>query len=602
MNAEDFLLKAEQALEKTNNRVALKYYLQAARLGNAEGHLRSGLLFLKHVSPQNWLASVWDSLRERSLSTSNEAKHHFIKALEASHPTAFMEFQNAINNKSVTTNPFSSHDPNALFLHALKIQQAEGHLAAWEFFVKAADLGHTESQFKVAKSAQTSLASIPTLLNQLDNPFALHVAFWLYDDKTVVHQDTNLAEKYYTMAADNGHFEAQLCLIELLVDNRKRDLDGLKSDFYFRLMKGNYNNLDNALKSRLFEFAKKQKEFFENIRNEEKAQFYSVLVEHLAPEMMAILATEMMNIFAQNEPSKQIVDEGSTLEKSKKVALDGDSLSDTASHQNIDAELLKLDSMIGLQDVKERIKEFSNVVKIHALRQAQGLPTEEMSLHLVFSGNPGTGKTTVAQTIGNIYQSLGLLSKGHVVRASKSKLVGRYLGETLDKTQQKIEEALDGVLFIDEAYSLIADPNHPIDYSNDAITTLVEGMETYRDRLAVVVAGYKSRMPAFLASNPGLPSRFPIEIEFPDYKPSELTQIFQKFASDSQYNIEEKAIPSLQEHFEVIHSIRGENFGNARVVRNLFDDVRKRQSARILREGLTDRESLSQIKFDDLGL
>ena len=197
----------------------------------------------------------------------------------------------------------------------------------------------------------------------------------------------------------------------------------------------------------------------------------------------------------------------------------------------------ELDDLIGLGSVKEEVRSLANFVKLQKEREAKGLKTAKVSYHLVFYGSPGTGKTTVARIVGRIYKDLGVLKKGHTVETDRAGLCGQYVGQTGPKTDSVIAKALDGVLFIDEAYSLVPEGGAGNDYGQEAISTILKRMEDYRDRLVVIVAGYKNEMQRFIDSNPGLQSRFNRYIDFPDYSGDELSQIFKMYMKKNQYTL-----------------------------------------------------------------
>lgn len=232
------------------------------------------------------------------------------------------------------------------------------------------------------------------------------------------------------------------------------------------------------------------------------------------------------------------------------------------------------------------------------MREEKGMKITPISLHCVFTGNPGTGKTTVARIISEIYKELGLLKKGHLVETDRSGLVAEYVGQTAVKTNEIIDSALDGVLFIDEAYSLVDGGNS--DYGKEAIATLLKRMEDERDRLVVILAGYTDDMRRFIDSNPGLQSRFNRHIEFPDYSPDELYQIFLSNTEKYDYMIEDEAQVVLKKKFENATVNKDKNFGNGRFVRNLFEKIIEHQANRLSSEAEVSAKSLATIKVADI--
>ncbi len=257
----------------------------------------------------------------------------------------------------------------------------------------------------------------------------------------------------------------------------------------------------------------------------------------------------------------------------------------------------ELKSLIGLTRVKEDVESLRNLIKIQARRSQQGLPNTNMSYHMVFTGNPGTGKTTVARIVADIYKELGLLTKGHLVETDRSGLVAEYVGQTAPKTNAKIDEALDGVLFIDEAYTLVGEGS---DYGAEAIATLLKRMEDNRDRLVVILAGYTNEIKEFIDSNPGLQSRFNRYIQFDDYSAEELCEILKLNLRKSKYKIKRDAYEWIENYIKNAVLLRNERFGNARFIRNTFEKIVQGQADRLARLESIDNEQLSIITIDDV--
>lgn len=264
-------------------------------------------------------------------------------------------------------------------------------------------------------------------------------------------------------------------------------------------------------------------------------------------------------------------------------------------------ELLnELNSLIGLDDVKQDVQSLINLIQIRKIREKRNLKQQPMSLHLVFMGNPGTGKTTVARLLARIYNKIGVLSQGQLVEVDRSGLVGGYVGQTALKVQEVVKSAIGGILFIDEAYSLTSNKDGN-DYGKEAIDTLLKAMEDHRDNLIVIVAGYTNLMEGFLESNPGLKSRFNKYLFFKDYTPEELYSIFEKMCKGYKFNITDEAQEYVKDYFEKRYIHRNENFANGRDVRNFFEKALIRQADRLSNKGnnLTDEE-LSELTLSDV--
>ena len=257
----------------------------------------------------------------------------------------------------------------------------------------------------------------------------------------------------------------------------------------------------------------------------------------------------------------------------------------------------ELDGYIGLDAVKKEVRNLINMVTVYQMRERNGLPTTDLSLHMVFSGNPGTGKTTIARIMARIYHSLGILSKGHLVEVDRSGLVAGYVGQTAIKTSKAIEKALGGVLFIDEAYALNGRAEN--DFGQEAIDTILKAMEDHRDDLVVIAAGYDGLMDDFIHSNPGLESRFNRFLHFDDYSTDEMMRIFEMQCKKGCYTLEGQAAEMVRDF------IREENtdpvsFGNARGVRNIFEQILVNQANRLAGMESVTKEDLMKITPTDV--
>ena len=278
------------------------------------------------------------------------------------------------------------------------------------------------------------------------------------------------------------------------------------------------------------------------------------------------------------QQSNQII-EDQTISKSNQISEDGTiEEKDTLSLEELVSEL---DGLIGLNRVKFEIKTLLQFAKVQELRRKEKISISKPNLHSVFYGSPGTGKTTVARLYGQMLNALGLLSKGHLVETDRSGLIGGYVGQTAIKVDEKIKEALGGVLFIDEAYALSKGSDIHWDYGEEAIAILLKRMEDFRDDLVVIVAGYPEPMGRFLDSNEGLKSRFSTYIHFDDYSPQEMAEIFSKLCVKENYSPTQEALEFVFSAIDYNYSIRDKSFGNARYVRNLFEAVIKNQAFRI---------------------
>ena len=258
----------------------------------------------------------------------------------------------------------------------------------------------------------------------------------------------------------------------------------------------------------------------------------------------------------------------------------------------------ELNELIGLSETKKEITTLSNYIQMKLKRDEMGMKSPNISYHCVFAGNPGTGKTTVARILAGIYKDLGILKSGHLVETDRSGLVAEYVGQTAVKTNKVIDSALDGVLFIDEAYSLAQGGSE--DFGREAIATLLKRMEDDRDRLVVILAGYTNEIEYFINTNPGLRSRFNRYIHFDDYTAEELYNIFCHIAQKNEYVVSDEAGMYLCEHLEQTVTHKPMDFGNARYVRNLFEKAVEAQANRLASKEELTKQELSLIRKEDL--
>lgn len=258
--------------------------------------------------------------------------------------------------------------------------------------------------------------------------------------------------------------------------------------------------------------------------------------------------------------------------------------------------LRELNSLIGLHKVKEIIYEIYAFSQLQMKRKKEGLATDPIVLHMIFKGNPGTGKTTVARILGKLLKGIGVLEKGHVVEVERADLVGEYIGHTAHRVRENVKKALGGILFVDEAYSLARGGEK--DFGKEAIDTLVKEMEDNRNKFILILAGYKYEMEYFLNTNPGLRSRFPIQIDFPDYTIEELLQIAEVMVKNRQYKLTESAKRKLMKI--LIKNDASREMGNARMVRNIIEKAIRKQAVRVLNKVNITKEDLITIDSIDI--
>jgi len=269
-----------------------------------------------------------------------------------------------------------------------------------------------------------------------------------------------------------------------------------------------------------------------------------------------------------------------------------------AANEKVLEILNELDDLIGLASVKDLVYEIKAFIEIQRKRLNENLVSEPSVLHMIFKGNPGTGKTTVARILGKLFKEINVLSKGHLIEAERADLVGEYIGHTAQKTREQLKKAYGGILFIDEAYSLARGGEK--DFGKEAIDTLVKAMEDQKDNLILILAGYKKEMDEFIKTNPGLKSRFPIYIVFPDYTIRELLQIADLMLGQRQYELTDGARRALRRIIELKSGKGHEHSGNARLVRNIIEKSMRRQAVRLVNKSEITREDLILIEEADI--
>ncbi|MFZ3171496.1 MAG: stage V sporulation protein K [Carboxydocellales bacterium] len=289
---------------------------------------------------------------------------------------------------------------------------------------------------------------------------------------------------------------------------------------------------------------------------------------------------------------------GEEVEEKGKLTSRGKESDDKGQEWRIGAIFTELDNLVGLHNVKRLMKEIYAFVEIQRRRQKEKLITEPMVLHMIFKGNPGTGKTTVARIIGRLFKEMGVLNKGHLTEIERADLVGEYIGHTAQKTREQLKKSMGGILFIDEAYSLARGGEK--DFGKEAIDTMVKAMEDHKDNLILILAGYQDEMDWFLQTNPGLRSRFPIHIDFPDYSLDELMEISLVMLKNRQYQLDSPATDELRQILSYYLEQGQEHSGSARLVRNLIERAIRQQAVRLVAQKNITREELILITSADV--
>ena len=270
-----------------------------------------------------------------------------------------------------------------------------------------------------------------------------------------------------------------------------------------------------------------------------------------------------------------------------------------AEHTALKEIETELGALVGMEEMKRTLKEIYAWIYVNKKREESGLKAKKQALHMMFKGNPGTGKTTVARLVGKLFHKMNVLSKGHLIEAERADLVGEYIGHTAQKTRDLVKKALGGILFIDEAYSLGRGGEK--DFGKEAIDTLVKHMEDKQHEFILILAGYSDEMEYFLTLNPGLHSRFPLVIDFPDYNIEQLMEIAHIMLKEREYSLSHEAERRLREHLVWIRTIIGENhFSNGRYIRNIIEKSIRSQAMRLLMNNSYDRYELMTLRSNDL--
>lgn len=474
--------------------------------------------------------------------------------------------------------------------------------------------------------------------SELDNDFIIKLDFLkiLQEEgnsiATVIadlNKDTNFIQALNQIISTNNHaveYKADHVLLEDVIkiyaqitkDNQETNVKAqFALAYFFEKLQG--NDLATSLSlSRINQLVKSEK-FTENVETVRKASFFnlpepykdeflmpSILVrlEHRDVKTIATFLYRVASIFAKADDT--VTDfEKETLQKisnkvfKPKVKSANIKENEVPEDDSLEKVMKELNELVGLRDIKIAVEELTNFLKVQKIREKEGLKTAKNALHSAFMGPPGTGKTTIARLLGRIFKHLGYLQKGHLVETDRAGLVAGYVGQTALKVDEVVQKALDGVLFIDEAYSLSQADNER-DFGNEAVEALLKRMEDYRERLVVIVAGYPDEMQDFIQSNPGLQSRFNRYYKFEHYQPIELMEIFKIFAQKADFKLSADAEEKLMEIFDRLYEKRNNSFGNARVARNLFEKITERQATRIVNIPKIDKEILMTIEEPDV--
>ncbi len=503
------------------------------------------------------------------------------------------------------------------------VEKDYGQAVYW--YQKAADLDHPRAMhnlgccYEFGTGVATDLKKATELYRraaELDYADSMCNLAYCYEAGRGVEKDYGLAVYWYQKAADKGHARATGNLGSLYLNGRGVQKDPTRAVelFHKASMQNNtaatcnlgycYEHGEGVAKDlqKALEFYQKASALNNATATCNLGLFYEFGTGVAKDEKKALELYEKAAKLGSDRAKQKL----STLRE--KLGLSGTPKAPAAESpkaqtppapaQPQNSALEELQGLIGLADVKRDVKQTIDHARVQKLREQMGMKQIPTSRHLVFTGNPGTGKTTVARILASLYKEIGVLSKGHLVEVDRADLVASFIGQTAPKTLEKIKEAYGGVLFIDEAYTLAGKGEK--DYGQEAIDTLLKEMEDHRDDLMVIVAGYDEPMKKFIRSNPGLESRFNTYLHFPDYSKDELIQIFQGLCSKYGLVLSGEALSAAEEYIEQLEAAKGDNFGNARDVRNFFETILKRQATRIAAEGNITEASIKTIVGKDI--
>ena len=444
-----------------------------------------------------------------------------------------------------------------------------------------------------------------------------------------LNNDTNFKNAINSIIATNNNaieYKAEHVLLQDVIKcyslsvKGKKDIH-IKSKFilayFFERLQG--NDLAKSLSIERINKLTSSEKFDENIEKISKASFFNLPKDYEKEFLMPSILTRInhrnfktigtfiyriSSLIAKadntiTDKEKDVLKEISNKVFKPKKKIKGIKQNKIAEDDTLEKVMQELNELVGLRDIKKAIDELTNFLKIQKIREEKGLKSKQNALHSVFMGPPGTGKTTIARLIGRIYKHLGYLEKGHLTETDRAGLVAGYVGQTAIKVDEVVNSALDGVLFIDEAYSLSGNNNQK-DFGNEAVETLLKRMEDNRKNLVVIVAGYPDEMKGFIQSNPGLQSRFNRYSTFNHFQGIELLDIFKLFAKKADFILTEDAEEKLLDIFDILYEKRHKGFGNARVVRNLFEKIIEKQANRIISIPNLTKKILMEITEQDV--